>query len=94
MDKKEFIYIGNLNEKKLWLRFTAIDFLILAILGVSGLILALSTFHIEFLIIPAIWGLLSCKIWMDNTSIIDLGLRMLKYLFLSQQTFFWGKRGE
>ncbi|WP_317312363.1 hypothetical protein [Clostridium thermobutyricum] len=93
-DRKEFIYIGNLNDKKLWFKFTTKDFIIAIALGVSFSMIMFTTLRPQFLAVPIVYSVLSVKILPNNNSICDWLIKSLKYLCFSQQTYKWGRRKE
>lgn len=91
--EKNYIYIGNLRDKKAFFHMTISNFLISVILAVVFFVISIeSNFHFQYLIVPITFIILNIKILSGKTSMFYWIKLALKYLVFTQQEYKWGRK--
>ena len=91
--EKNYIYIGNLKDKKTFFAMTIQNFLISVVLSVVFFIISIkASFHFQYLIVPIGFIILNIQILSGKTSMVYWTKLALKYLVFTQQEYRWGKK--
>lgn len=87
-----FIYPGNLKERKIFLCLSINDLIISGILLIIFAIYAAKNYSLIPLIIPVAFIILKIRILENNSNLWEQILCIFDYIVNSQQVFFWGER--
>lgn len=88
----EYIYPGNLKEKKTLWYMRAVDLLIFGFLVAFSVVYTAQNYSFVPLVFPATFLILKIRILDDGSNIWEKLIDAANYLVFSQQTFFWGMR--
>ena len=87
-----FIYPGNLKERKIFLCLSINDLIISGILLIIFAIYAAKNYSLIPLIVPVAFIILKIRILENNSNLWEQILCIFDYIVNSQQVFFWGER--
>lgn len=87
-----FIYPGNLKERKIFLCLSINDLIISGILLIIFAIYAAKNYSLIPMIIPVAFIILKIRILENNSNLWEQILCIFDYIVNSQQVFFWGER--
>lgn len=87
-----FIYPGNLKERKIFLCLSINDLIISGILLIIFAIYAAKNYSLIPMIVPVAFIILKIRILENNSNLWEQILCIFDYIVNSQQVFFWGER--
>lgn len=87
-----FIYPGNLREKKVFLYLSVIDLAIAGLLVIVFTVNAAKNWSFIPLIIPVTFIIIKIRILENSSNLWEQLLNIFDYVVNSQQTFYWGER--
>ena len=87
-----FIYPGNLKEKKIFLYLNVIDLAVSGFLIVFFTVNAAKNWSFVPLTIPVTFIILKIRILENSSNLWEQILNIFDYVVNSQQTFLWGER--
>ena len=87
-----FIYPGNLKERKIFLCLSINDLIISGILLIIFAIYAAKNYSLIPMIVPVAFIILKIRILENSSNLWEQILCIFDYIVNSQQVFFWGER--